>query len=194
VGALDGVTLGEVCDAVAKSNCAAGGGVVPKNNAEYLVRFVGWIKGKEDIENTVIRKGPAGTPLLVKNVAAVQLGQQFRRSVCEKDGNEVTGGMVLMRYGQNPLAVAKRVKEKIHPRSWAGGCSPCRPACCGAGGTAGPGRPHSPVDVGNPVDVGGFVDAGNSESGMDSRRPRRNPPHRRPNRTGDRSWHRTSCR
>src|SRR5260370_6413018 len=84
-----------------------------KNNAEYLVRFVGWLKGKEDIENTVVRRGKAGTPLRVKDVATVQLGQQFRRSVYEKDGNEVVGGVVLMRYGENPLAVTKRVKEKI---------------------------------------------------------------------------------
>src|SRR5437868_13273251 len=67
------VTLGEVYAAVARSNWAAGGGVVQKNNAEYLGRFVGWIKKKEDIENTVIRKGTAGTPLRVKDVAAVQL-------------------------------------------------------------------------------------------------------------------------
>src|SRR6266403_5730269 len=64
-----GLTLGELYAAVAKSNYAAGGGVVQKNNAEYLVRFVGWIKNKEDIENTVIRPGKAGTPLRVKNVA-----------------------------------------------------------------------------------------------------------------------------
>ena len=108
-----GVTLGEVYAAVAKSNWAAGGGVVQKNNAEYLVRFVGWIKGKDSIEKTVIRRGPGGTPVYVKNVATVQLGQQFRRSVYEKDGNEVTGGVVLMRYGENPLAVTQRVKERI---------------------------------------------------------------------------------
>src|SRR5437588_6764061 len=108
-----GVTLGEVYDAVSKSNYAAGGGVIQKNNAEYLVRFVGWIKGKESIEKTVVRRGPGGTPVYVKNLATVQLGQQFRRSVFEKDGNEVTGGVVLMRYGENPLAVTQRVKEKI---------------------------------------------------------------------------------
>ncbi len=107
------VTLADIYDAVAKSNYAAGGGVIQKNNAEYLVRFVGWIKNKEDIENTVVRRGKAGTPLRVKDVATVQLGQQFRRSVYEKDGNEVVGGVVLMRYGENPLAVTKRVKEKI---------------------------------------------------------------------------------
>src|SRR5262245_38791514 len=108
-----GVTLGEVHDAVARSNYAAGGGVVQKNNAEYLVRFVGWIRTKKDIEDTVIRKGKAGAPLRVRDVAVVQLGQQFRRSVYEKDGNEVVGGVVLMRYGENPLAVTQRVKEKI---------------------------------------------------------------------------------
>jgi Cu(I)/Ag(I) efflux system membrane protein CusA/SilA len=108
-----GVTLSDVYEAVAKSNFAAGGGVIQKNNAEYLVRFVGWIKGKESIENTVIRKNKGGTPVYVKNVAVVQLGQQFRRSVYEKDGNEVVGGIVLMRYGENPLAVTQRVKDKI---------------------------------------------------------------------------------
>src|SRR5947209_3183367 len=108
-----GVTLGDVYAAVAKSNWAAGGGVIQKNNAEYLVRFVGWIKGKESIEKTVIRRVAGGTPVYVDNVATVQLGQQFRRSVYEKAGNEVTGGVVLMRYGENALAVTQRVKEKI---------------------------------------------------------------------------------
>jgi Cu(I)/Ag(I) efflux system membrane protein CusA/SilA len=108
-----GVTLGDVYGAVAKSNYAAGGGVVQKNNAEYLVRFVGWIKGKGDIENTELRRNQGGTPVRVKDVAMVQLGQQFRRSVFEKDGSEVAGGVVLMRYGENPLAVTGRVKEKI---------------------------------------------------------------------------------
>src|SRR5439155_26189826 len=108
-----GVTLGDVYAAVSKSNWAAGGGVIQKNNAEYLVRFVGWIKGKESIEKTVIRRVAGGTPIAVENVATVQVGQQFRRSVFEKDGNEVAGGVVLMRYGENPLAVTQRVKEKI---------------------------------------------------------------------------------
>src|SRR6185295_11544532 len=71
-----------------------------------------WIQGKEDIENAVITE-VRGTPIYVKNVASVTLGTQFRRSVYEKDGNEVTGGVVLMRHGQNPLAVTERVKEKI---------------------------------------------------------------------------------
>jgi Cu(I)/Ag(I) efflux system membrane protein CusA/SilA len=107
-----GITLGEVFSAVAKSNMPAGGGVVQKNNAEYIVRGVGWIKDKYDIEDTVIKE-INGTPIYIKTIATVQLGTQFRRSVFEKDGSEVTGGAVLMRHGENPLAVTERVKEKI---------------------------------------------------------------------------------
>jgi len=108
-----GITLGDLYSAVGQSNMPAGGGVVQKNNAEYIVRGVGWIKDKSDIENTVIKE-VEGTPIYVKSIASVQLGTQFRRSVYEKDGNEVTGGVVLMRHGGNPLAVTERVKEKIH--------------------------------------------------------------------------------
>ncbi|MBA3484207.1 MAG: efflux RND transporter permease subunit, partial [Pirellulales bacterium] len=107
-----GISIGELYAAVGKSNMPSGGGVVQKNNAEYIVRGVGWIKNKRDIENTVIKE-IKGTPIYVKTVATVQLGTQFRRSVFEKDGSEVTGGAVLMRHGENPLAVTERVKEKI---------------------------------------------------------------------------------
>src|SRR6516162_10102739 len=107
-----GITLGDLYSAVAKSNMPAGGGVVQKNNAEYIVRGVGWIRDKTDIEMTVI-KAVKGTPIYVKTIATVQLGTQFRRSVYEKDGNEVVGGAVLMRHGENPLAVTQHVKEKI---------------------------------------------------------------------------------
>ncbi|MBI2827217.1 MAG: efflux RND transporter permease subunit [Planctomycetia bacterium] len=107
-----GVTLGELYAAVAASNMPAGGGVVQKNNAEYIVRGVGWIKDTQDIENTVVKE-VNGTPIYVKSIASVQLGTQFRRSVYEKDGNDATGGVVLMRHGGNPLAVTERVKEKI---------------------------------------------------------------------------------
>jgi Cu/Ag efflux pump CusA len=106
------LTLGELYSAVSRSNMPAGGGVVQKNNAEYIVRGVGWIRDKADIENTVLKE-IRGTPIFVKNVATVQLGTQFRRSVYEKDGNEVTGGAVLMRHGENPLTVTENVKEKI---------------------------------------------------------------------------------
>lgn len=106
------ITLGELYTAVSKSNLAVGGGVVQQNNAEYLVRGVGWIRDKKDIENAVIKE-VSGTPVYVKNVAVVQMGTQFRRGVYEKNGNEAVGGIVMMRHGENPLAVTQRIKEKI---------------------------------------------------------------------------------
>ena len=108
-----GITLGDLYSAVGKSNMPAGGGVIQKNNAEYIVRGVGWIKDKQDIEDAVIKEVD-GTPIYVKTVANVSLGTQFRRSVYEKDGNEVTGGAVLMRHGENPLKVTERIKDRIH--------------------------------------------------------------------------------
>jgi Cu/Ag efflux pump CusA len=107
-----GISLGDLYAAVGKSNMPAGGGVIQKNNAEYIVRGVGWIKDKSDIENTVIKE-INGTPIYVKTVADVSVGVQFRRSVYEKDGNEVVGGAVLMRHGENPLEVTQHVKDRI---------------------------------------------------------------------------------
>jgi len=107
-----GITLGELYSAIAQSNSAVGGRVVQKNNAEYLIRSIGWIEDTKDIEDTVITE-QSGTPIYVKNVATVQLGTQFRRSVFEKNGSEVVGGAVVMRYGENPLAVTDRIKQKI---------------------------------------------------------------------------------
>ena len=106
------ITLGELYAAVSKSNMAVGGGVIQKNNAEYLVRGVGWIKDTNDIENTVIKE-VGGTPIFVRNVAVVQKGTQFRRGVYEKNGNDVVGGIVMMRHNENPLSVTQRIKEKI---------------------------------------------------------------------------------
>jgi Cu/Ag efflux pump CusA len=121
------VTLGDLYEAVARSNSAVGGRVVQKNNAEYLIRGVGWLgtlkdgpamsrdiekQILKDIEDTVV-SARGGTPIYVKNVARVQIGTQFRRSVFIKGGSEVVGAAVLMRYGENPLAVTNRIKHKI---------------------------------------------------------------------------------
>jgi Cu/Ag efflux pump CusA len=106
------ITLGELYEAVARSNSSVGGRVVQKNNAEYLIRSVGWIESTRDIENTVITQR-GGTPIYVRNVATVQLGGQFRRSIYVKDGNEAVGGAVMMRHGGNPLTITRRIKAKI---------------------------------------------------------------------------------
>ena len=107
-----GISLGEVYSAVARSNSAVGGRVIHQGNAEYLIRSVGWIQNLDDIRTSVVAERN-GTPIYVKNLGAVQLGPSFRRSVLEKDGKEVVGGVVLMRYGLNPLEVTRGIKEKI---------------------------------------------------------------------------------
>ncbi|MCC6152865.1 MAG: efflux RND transporter permease subunit, partial [Candidatus Hydrogenedentes bacterium] len=106
------VTLGQIYAAIEKSNSAVGGRVVQKGNAEYLIRGVGWIESIDDIRNTVVTVRN-NVPVLVNDVATVQMGPEFRRSVLEKDGREVVGGVVMMRYGENPLQVTQAVKEKI---------------------------------------------------------------------------------
>lgn len=107
-----GLSLGEVYSAVARSNSSVGGRVIHQGNAEYLIRSVGWIEGLRDIEDIVVTQRN-GTPIYVKQLGAVQAGPGFRRSVLEKDGQEAVGGVVLMRYGENPLEVTRRIKEKI---------------------------------------------------------------------------------
>jgi copper/silver efflux system protein len=108
------VTLGELFAAVAQSNSAVGGKVIQKGNAEYIVRGVGWIQSTKDIEKTVVKADPAkGTPICVSNLGTVSQGAEFRRSVLEKNGNEAVGAVVMMRHGENPLEVTKRIKAKI---------------------------------------------------------------------------------
>ncbi len=106
------VTLGELFSAVERSNSSVGGRIIQKSNSEYLVRSTGWIRSLEDVELIVI-KAVDGTPIYVSNVAIVQFGSAMRRASLEKNGNEVVGGVVLMRYGENPLEVTKRIKAKI---------------------------------------------------------------------------------
>ncbi len=106
------ITLGQVVSAIQRSNSAVGGNVFVQNDAEYLIRGIGWIRGLEDIRNTVITSRE-GVPVTVGLLGAVQLSPQARRSVLEKNGQEAVGGVVLMRYGENPLEITQRIKKKI---------------------------------------------------------------------------------
>jgi Cu(I)/Ag(I) efflux system membrane protein CusA/SilA len=108
------VTIGELVSAVARSNSAVGGKVIQKGNAEYIVRGVGWIANTRNIENIVIKADPIkGTPIYVSSVGTVNVGSEFRRSALEKNGNEAVGAVVMMRHGENPLEVTRRIKAKI---------------------------------------------------------------------------------
>jgi len=106
------VSLGDVFRAVLASNSSVGGKVMHKGGSEYLIRGTGWLKSLEDLRDVVVAER-GGVPLTVDQVATVQLGPAFRRGVLEKDGGEAVGGVVLMRHGENPLAVTARVKEEI---------------------------------------------------------------------------------
>lgn len=106
------VTLMDVYEAVSRSNIDVGAKVVENNGVEFFIRGVGFIKTLEDLERVVIRE-QGGTPLTLRNVATVQLGPDFRRGALDKAGVEAVGGVVLMRYGENPRAVMERVKGKI---------------------------------------------------------------------------------
>ena len=108
-----GITLGELYAAVATSNMPAGGGVDPEEQ-----RRVHRPRRRLDQATSRTSRTPSSRRSTARRSTSrtwprVQLGTQFRRSVFEKDGNEVTGGVVLMRHGENPLAVTERVKEKI---------------------------------------------------------------------------------
>lgn len=106
------VMLPEIMEAVKRSNIDVGAKAIEINQVEFFLRGIGFVKTTADLENIVIRS-TGGTPLYVKNVATVSLGPEFRRGVLDKEGVATVGGVVVMRYGENPLAVIERVKQKI---------------------------------------------------------------------------------
>ena len=107
-----GVKLSDVFNAVRNSNIDVGAKVVERGGMEFIIRGVGFIKKVEDIENIVVGLYN-GTPVFIKNIAKVQIGPEFRRGVLYKADKEVVGGVVIVRYKENPLEVIKRVKQRI---------------------------------------------------------------------------------
>jgi len=107
-----GISLKDVLDAVRKSNIDIGAKTLEVNNVEYFVRGLGYVRSVSDIEESVV-KVRNSTPLRISDVARVSIGPATRRGALDKAGAEVVGGVVVARYGDNPLAVIDRVKEKI---------------------------------------------------------------------------------
>ncbi len=107
-----GVTLDQVYGALRMSNLDVGARSIEVNRVEYLIRGVGFLEGVADLENSVIRAAE-GAPVLVKHVATVSEGPAQRRGALDKGGAEAVGGVVVVRYGENPLAAIKAVKAKI---------------------------------------------------------------------------------
>ena len=107
-----GIGLQEVVVAVKESNRDIGAQTLEINNAEYLVRGLGYVKSVEDIENAVVTSEDY-TSVSIKDIAKVSLGPAQRRGILDKEGAEVVGGVVVARYGANPLEVINNVKEQI---------------------------------------------------------------------------------
>ncbi|PKD18985.1 cation transporter [Salegentibacter salinarum] len=107
-----GIGINQVMMAVKNSNRDAGAKTLEVNKVEYLVRGLGYIESIEDIENTVVAESD-NTPVLIKDLGRVSLGPAERRGVLDKGGAEVVGGVVVARYGSNPLAVIQNTKDKI---------------------------------------------------------------------------------
>src|SRR5919109_3855792 len=108
------VPLDRVTQAVRASNEDVGGRVLEMGGTEYVVRGRGRFRNLDDMRKVVIGIGPGGTPITVADVANVQIGPEIRRGIAELDGRgEIVTGWVVMRYGENPLAVIERVKEKM---------------------------------------------------------------------------------
>src|SRR5579862_8482826 len=109
------IPLPQVIDAIRKGNNEVGGRLLEFAGTEYMVRGRGYVKSVDDIEKIVVTADQAtGTPVLVRHVAKVTLGPDIRRGIADLDGlGDTVGGIVVMRHGENALAVIQRVKAKL---------------------------------------------------------------------------------
>src|SRR5438876_3778485 len=108
------VPLMQVMDAVRNGNNEVGARSLEMTGKEYVVRGRGYIQSLADIQNLSVAVGDNATPIRVRDVARVEIGPEMRRGVAELNGEgEVTGGTVIVRYGQNVREVIERVKSKL---------------------------------------------------------------------------------
>ena len=108
-----GIPLNKVTQVIRDSNRDVGGRVLEMAETEYMVRGRGYIRNKSDIENLVV-KSEMGTPVLIRDIARVELGPDERRGLTELNGEgEVVSGIVMARFGENALEVIRNIKAKI---------------------------------------------------------------------------------
>lgn len=106
------IPISTIVEAVQRSNNNVSGNVVEQGGQWAVVRGIGLIGSMEDVENIVIGSSN-GTPIYVKNVADIKLGNAFRTGALDKNGKEAVGGVVIARYGVNTLEVISAVKQKM---------------------------------------------------------------------------------
>ncbi len=109
-----GIPLDRVTDAVRDSNRDVGGRTIEMSETEYMVRGRGYLRDVQDLGNVVLKSDPNGTPVLLKDVARIQLGPDERRGIAEMNGNgEVVGGIALKRDGADALTTIHNIKAKL---------------------------------------------------------------------------------
>lgn len=108
------IPLSLIHTAIKKGNQEVGASVVEMAEAEYMVRVTGYLQNKEDIGNIPLGMNVNGTPLLLKDIAEIDVGPQMRRGIAELNGEgETVGGIVVMRYGENAQKTIELVKAKL---------------------------------------------------------------------------------
>ncbi len=108
------LSISDIAMAVQKSNGEVGGRSVEMGEKEFILRVLGYAKGVEDFRKIAVGRGPAGTPILLGEVANVQLGPDMRRGVAELNGDgETVGGIVVVRYGVDTRQVIGAVKARL---------------------------------------------------------------------------------
>jgi len=108
------LTLGQVRTAIREGNQEVGGSVIELGEAEYMIRARGYVSSIEDLKQIPVGRYSNGTPLLLRDIADVDIGPQMRRGIAELNGEgETVGGVIIMRWGENALATIDAVKRKL---------------------------------------------------------------------------------
>ena len=108
-----GLTIDDVFNALKRNNGNAGGGILPEHDEQYLIRSVGLIRNLDDIRSIVLKES-AGTPVYIRDVADVRLGEEVRYGAMVKGGyTEAVGGVVMITAGGNAKEIVSRVKQRV---------------------------------------------------------------------------------
>jgi copper/silver efflux system protein len=108
------IPISKVRNAIQRSNSDVGGRLIEVSEKEFMIRGLGYIKSLKDLDETAVGVDRSGTPILVKDIGAVQFGPELRRGLAELDGQgETVGGIVVVRDGANALEVINAVKAKL---------------------------------------------------------------------------------
>ena len=108
------ISISKIRNAVQRSNADVGGRLLEAGEKEFMIRGLGYIDSMDDIRKVVLGVSPSGTPILLRDIATVQMGPEIRRGIAEWNGEgETVGGIVVVRYGANSRQVIRDVKTKL---------------------------------------------------------------------------------